>query len=222
MLLLKLRDALIDLLQSHRVGIPHRTTAIGGETIAVEIDDVDVNRPQRVSFFENSRALIYQRIDAAIDDLDSRDLPLRDSCVRAPLAYESGHFGISARTAVLVVLVPSLPGFLAIAAEFTETIFGEWLPDSGFFEMTILLANAPADVETGKIAGCQRPHGITEIDQRLVYGFDVCAFFHQKLRLPPVGAKHAVAYEAATVSYQHPDFPQPLRELHASGDHFFA
>src|SRR5215469_1969934 len=47
MLFFELGDAVIDFLQPHRVGIPHRTAAIGRETVAVQINDVDVHGPQR-------------------------------------------------------------------------------------------------------------------------------------------------------------------------------
>src|SRR5579863_3164731 len=121
--------------------MPHGPPAIGGESVAVEIDDVDVHRTQRVSFFENPRSLIHQSVDATIHNFVSRDLPLRNACLSAPLSHKRSHLGISARTPVLVVPIPSLERFLAIAPHFTETIFSEWLPNPGFFQMAIFLAN---------------------------------------------------------------------------------
>src|SRR5208283_4765456 len=221
-LLMEFANALIDLLQSHRVGIPHRPTAIGGKSVTVEIDDVDVDCPQCVSLFENPRSLIYQRIDAAIDDLRGRDLPLRDSSLRAPLPHQRSQLGINARAPVFVVEIPSPHGFLTVMPHFTKTIFGERLADSGFFQMAVLLANAPAHVETCQVAGGQRAHRHAEIDKRPIYRLHLRAFFYQELRFPAIRAKHAVAYKAAAVAYQHSDFAQLLRELHAGGNHFFA
>src|SRR5580658_8761543 len=48
-LLMEFADALVNLLQSDRVGMPHRAAAVGGKSIPVEIDDVDVDGAQRVS-----------------------------------------------------------------------------------------------------------------------------------------------------------------------------
>src|SRR6202795_3684018 len=64
-LLMEFANALVDLLQPHRVGIPHRPAPVAWKSIAVEIDDVNVNCTQRISFFENPGSLVYQRIDAA-------------------------------------------------------------------------------------------------------------------------------------------------------------
>src|SRR6266478_4102866 len=39
---MKFADALVNLLQPNAIGVPHRASAIGGESVAVEIDDVDI------------------------------------------------------------------------------------------------------------------------------------------------------------------------------------
>src|SRR5208283_4637431 len=119
--------------------------------VTVEIDDVDVDRSQRVSFFENPSSLIHQRIDATLDDLRGRDLPLRNSCLRAPLSHQRGHFGICARAPVLVVAVPSPCCFLAVTPHFTKTVLHERLADSGLFQMAVFLTNSPAYVETRQV-----------------------------------------------------------------------
>src|SRR5262245_30801091 len=43
---MEFEDAIIDLLQSDRIGIPHRPAAPGGITVAVDINDIDIDRPQ--------------------------------------------------------------------------------------------------------------------------------------------------------------------------------
>src|ERR1019366_6087028 len=60
-LFVEFANSLVDLLQSHRVCMPHRPAPIGGKSVPVEIDDVDVDCPQRVSLFQNPRSFIYQR-----------------------------------------------------------------------------------------------------------------------------------------------------------------
>src|SRR6202521_3365639 len=120
-LLMEFANALVDLLQPHRVGIPHRPAPVAWKSIAVEIDDVNVNCTQRISFFENPRSFVYQRIDAAIDDLRIGDLPLRDSCVRAPPSHQRAHLGIHAGAPVFVVEVPSPHRFLPVSPHFTKT-----------------------------------------------------------------------------------------------------
>jgi hypothetical protein len=42
-LLVEFANALVDLLQSYRVAMPHRSAPVGRKTVAVEIDDVDVD-----------------------------------------------------------------------------------------------------------------------------------------------------------------------------------
>src|SRR5271154_3598523 len=93
--------------------MPHRASPISGKSVAVDVDNVDVDGAERISLFENSRPLIHQRIDAAIDDFFRGDLPLWDSSLRAPLANQGALLGILTRTPVLVVQIPSPRRFLA-------------------------------------------------------------------------------------------------------------
>src|SRR4030088_941455 len=101
--------------------MPHRSAAVSRKSVAIEIDDVDVDRPQRVTLFENPRSLVYQRVNAAMNDLFGADLPLRNSCLRAPLPHQRRHLGIGTRAPVLVVAVPSLRCFLSVSSHFTKT-----------------------------------------------------------------------------------------------------
>src|SRR5277367_2396365 len=98
----------VNFLQTHGVCVPHGTTAVGGKSVAVEINDVDVGGAQRVSLFENPGAFVYQRIDATIDDFVVGDLSLRDSRFSAPLTDQRGHLGIPAASTIFVVAIPSL------------------------------------------------------------------------------------------------------------------
>jgi len=69
MLFVKFADAVVNFFQADRVRIPHGPAAMRREAVAGEIDDVDIDGAQRVSFFQNARAFIHQRVDQAIDDL---------------------------------------------------------------------------------------------------------------------------------------------------------
>ena len=86
--------------------------------------------------------------------------------------------------------------------------------------MAIFLANPPADIQSGKIARREWTHGHAELDQRVVNGLHLSAFFDQKLRFPAIGPEHAVSDKAAAVPHQHADLAELFRELHASGDDF--
>ncbi len=65
---LEFQNAVVDFLQSHGIGVPHGAAAIGRESVAIEVDDVDIDGAQGESFFEDARAFVDQRVDAAIDD----------------------------------------------------------------------------------------------------------------------------------------------------------
>src|ERR1051325_3791801 len=58
-LLMKFADAIVNFFQADCVRIPHWAAAMRWETIAGEIDDVDIDGAQRVAFFQNARAFIH-------------------------------------------------------------------------------------------------------------------------------------------------------------------
>jgi hypothetical protein len=65
--------------------MPHGPPAIGGKSVAVEIDDVDVQGAERDAFFEQTRSLVDQRVDTAVDDFFRGDLALRNAGFGSPL-----------------------------------------------------------------------------------------------------------------------------------------
>ena len=219
---MKLADALVHLLQSDGVGVPHRSAAIGGEAVTVAIDDVDVQGSKGHSFFQDLRSHVDQGIDAAIDHLRGRDLSLWYSRLDRSLVHEVVNFRIWIGAPILVVLVPPGASLLPEAAHLAQPIFGQRLAHARRFEMAVLLANSPSDVEAREIARGQRTHGHAEVVQRLIHFLDACALLHQELRLAPVGMEHAVPNEATAVAHHHADLAQPLGKLHAAGDHLLA
>ncbi len=51
-------NAVEDFSQTNRVGVPHWPAAMGGEAVAVQVDDVDVARAEGVAFLKNARAFV--------------------------------------------------------------------------------------------------------------------------------------------------------------------
>src|SRR5580704_3807712 len=66
-------------LQSDRVGVEHRAAAIDRPAVAVDPDDVDVGGALGFTLFEDFRALVDHRIEAALEDFSVADLALLDS-----------------------------------------------------------------------------------------------------------------------------------------------
>ena len=79
LLALVLRDALEHLWQTHGVRVEHRAAAGAREAVAIAPDHVDVGRAARDALVEDPRALVDERVDAALDDLAIRDRALGDA-----------------------------------------------------------------------------------------------------------------------------------------------
>src|SRR5271168_4142483 len=112
-------DALVHLLKSDGIGIPHRPAAIGWKSVAVDIDDVDIDCAQSISLFENACAFVDQGIDAAIGYFLRRYLALRDAGFAGPFFRQCCDVGIRRGLPILVVFVPACAGFLAEATHLT-------------------------------------------------------------------------------------------------------
>src|SRR5262249_10732444 len=76
---LELPDPGVDRLHPDRVGIPHRPAAVGGEPVAVDVNDVDVAGPQGDPLFQDSRALVDEGVDGPLDDLVGSNSARRDA-----------------------------------------------------------------------------------------------------------------------------------------------
>src|SRR5258708_18095464 len=131
MLLVKFADAFVNFFQTYCIRVPHRAPAIGGETVAVEIDDIDVHGAKRNTFFEGARAFVDECIEAAIYDFLSADLALRNSCLGNPTCNYPSHLRVRSWPALFIVPVPACTSFLAISAELAEIIFAERLANAG-------------------------------------------------------------------------------------------
>src|SRR5205809_672857 len=77
-------------------------------------------------------------------------------------------------------------------------------------------------IHSGEITCSQRPHGHTEVIERLVHRFNACSFLDQKLGLAAVGTEHAIPHKTAAVAHQNPDLAEFPGKLHTGCNHFFA
>src|SRR5467141_2268382 len=66
-LLLEFADSFINCFQSKGVLMPHGTTAIGRKSVAVQVNDIDIDGAQRIALFEDTRAFVDERVEAALD-----------------------------------------------------------------------------------------------------------------------------------------------------------
>src|SRR6478609_1396868 len=137
----KFADAVVNFFEADSVCIPHRPAAVRGETIAGEVDDVDIDGAQRVAFFQNARAFIHQRVDQAIDDFFFGDGVLLHAGLSGPLAHVFFHGGIKNGTAVLIIFVPAGASLLAVTTHLAETIFSQRLADAGLFQVLEFFAD---------------------------------------------------------------------------------
>src|SRR5258708_25515216 len=180
-LTMEFEDAVATLFEHDGVGVLHRTAAMGGESVAVEINYVDVRGAQRVAVLQNARTLVNQRIEATVCDFPCRYLTLHNARFVDPFANEFSHEGVRRLTALLAVFVPACAGFLAVPAEFTKAIFGKRLTNAGYFQVAIFFADAPADIEARDVAGGQGPHGHAEAGTGRVDGFGSRTFLDEDL-----------------------------------------
>src|ERR1700691_597910 len=146
MLFLEFAHATIDLLNPDRVGVPHRSATEIRESIAVHEHRIDIARAQRVTFPENSRTYIYQGVNAALDDLFRRNVPLWNSGFCAPHPQPFGNFRIGTCEPLRVIPVPANAGFLPESAQFAETVFHIQPPCSRPILVFDSPSNSPHDI----------------------------------------------------------------------------
>src|ERR1700722_15784844 len=164
MLLAEFAHPVINFFQTHGVGIPHWASAIRRKSIAVDIDDVDIPRAQRVTLFKNAGTFVDQGIDAAVDHFGSKNFTLRNSGFGGPLPHQGRHVRIGHGAALVFVTVPASQRLLAVATHLAKTILSDGLANPGFFQMAIFLPNPPANIQSGKITRREWTHGHAELD----------------------------------------------------------
>src|SRR5260370_16619825 len=218
MLLVKFADAFVNILQTHSIRIPHRAATIGRETVTVKIDNIDVHGAKGKTLFEDARTFVDECIEAAIYDFLSADLVLWNARFSNPACNEPNHLRLRTWPTLFTVSVPAGTCLLAVAAELTEIIFAERLPNAGLLQVTIFLSDAPTHVEACEVAGGKRSHGHAEAAESFIDGFDAGTFFNKELGFAAIWTEHAVADKTHAVADEHCHFAEPLGKLHTGGN----
>src|SRR5688572_273391 len=215
---MKRRYTLVDVRQADAVRVEHRSTAPGGETVAVRVDDVDVSGAAGVAFFEHARPFVDERVNRPLDDLFVRDWPAANACRTGRPLDQRQHFGISSGLSVVAVEIPALAGFLSEAPHLTERVGDERLAVTRLAELIQLLAHAPGDIEPGHVVHCKHAHGHAEVGERVVYLLGRGPVLDEELRLVHVWKHHAIADEPFAVADDDADFAEPFGEQHGRGE----
>src|SRR5262245_32415700 len=158
-LLLELAYALVDRLQPNHVRVPHRAAAVRGEAVAVDINDVDVAGPKGDPFFQDARPLVDERIDGSLDDFLRADPAPRDPPLSGDVLGELRRVQVGLpRPTSCFVAIPPRAGLLAEVALFAQAVFDLKRLPPGRFQVSMLVANAPADIQSGQVQDRQRTH----------------------------------------------------------------
>ncbi|MNR25754.1 hypothetical protein D3C85_1429200 [compost metagenome] len=156
-----MQQALADGGQALGIGPGHRAVLVGGEAVAVEVDQVDVVAAGGDVLFEDLRAFVDQGQQAAFEDFLLTDAAALVTEAFGLALHQRVHFrivfGLAAARGIDVV---ALAGFLAEAALFAQAVvhlhLGHVLALAG------QLAGAPFQVDADHVVHAERPHGETE------------------------------------------------------------
>ena len=148
-----------DPIQSHLVGIEHRSAARPRKAVTGEIHDVDVARPRGDPFLEDPRAFVHQGVDQAVHDLAvarSRrgETPISARC-DAMSSLHRGRWGRATRA--LGIVVPAASGLLTQAPELAELVRQGGVEIPRTFRATAL-PYRQADIVTHQVADPKRTH----------------------------------------------------------------
>src|SRR5207248_10736379 len=186
----------LHVIESHRVGVEHRSAAIARKAVAGEIHDVDIGRAQRNAFVEKLRALVHERVDATLDDLLLGDLARREAVFLTVVVDQRIDRRIGQRVATTgLVAIPAEPRLLAEAAELAQPIGDARIDEVRLFDVAAL-ADGPADVVARQIAHAKRPHRHAETLERAIDLRGGSTFLEEEQRLPQILLDHAVADES--------------------------
>ena len=216
--LLEFADALVHFPESHGVCIPHRPAAIGGKAVAVEINNVDIDRSKGETFIQNSRPFVDERVDTALDDFLRRNFALLDSrslgsnCAPIPPLPDRRPDGAARRSDTSrPVFWPNRPisHSLSSASACRTPGFSRWRCSLRMRQPMSSPARSATD--NGPIA-------IPKSKSARSTASMLAPSSTRELSFAPVRVKHAIADESAAVAYQHADLAELLRQLHACRD----
>src|SRR5262249_1085009 len=156
-----------------------------------------------LSLFEDLRAFVDHRIDAALQDFGVADGALLDALRLGEFADERLDMRRGLGVARFVVVVEARAVLLAAPALFAED-FAVWRALRGL--------SRPADVEARQIAHRERPHRHTELDNDPVDVPRRRALENELRRLALALAQHAVAHETVADADNDADLADLRRE----------
>jgi len=90
----KVADPMVDVFQSDCVRIPHGAAAISGKPISVQVNDVDIDRPQCDALLKNARSFIHESINTTLNDFVRQNVTVWNTGFAAPLTYQVLDFRI--------------------------------------------------------------------------------------------------------------------------------
>ena len=205
----KALDGAHDVVEADHVSVEHRSAAIQRESITGQVDDVDVGCAQRDAFLDDARALVHQRIDAAVYDFAVGDLARRDSAFLAIVDDHRIDHRVGQRIATTRrILVPAHSGLLPETSQFAQLVGDLRVHDMRLLDVAAF-ADVPADVVAGQIAHAKRAHRHPEFLQCAIDLLRRGTFLQQEESLPQVLLDHPVADEAVA----HPGYDRGLADL---------
>src|SRR5437773_9662525 len=179
--ILKSHNGVVDIRYADLIGVKHRSATPRGKSVAVQPDDVDVDRSRRDSLAQNLRAFVDHAVETALDDLLVADRTALDAGLSRMLDDHLLDHGIGdRRAAAFFVAVPACAGLLPEAAQLANLVEQVAVADAGLAQMRPRLAIAPADVEAREIAHGERTHREAEIGQNLVHLLRQRTFLQQE------------------------------------------
>src|SRR5690606_13443670 len=139
------------LVEADLLGPEHRPAPIDGEAIAEKVDDVDIAGPDGDAFLEDFGPLVDQRIHAALDDFLVGNLPPFDALLLRRLQDDVPNDRVRQGVAAFI-FVEARAGFLPETAHLAEPVGDGRVALVLRPQMSLALADAPADVQAGEVA----------------------------------------------------------------------
>src|SRR5215831_11180807 len=152
---------------------------------------VNVGGASRGAFFEDHRAHVDQRQEAALDNLPVVDFAPPDASVHSELFDEPDHVGIRPRLpAAILITVETATGLLAKPPHGCQSVGDHAIRVRASFPPEQLEARPGTDIVAAQVAYPLRPHGKTEILECRVNPCRCGSFHQQLLGLAKVAIQH--------------------------------
>src|SRR5881296_2954124 len=97
----EVEDAINDIPKSDPIRIPHRAAALSRKSVAVDVDNIDVDCAQRKPFLEDLCTLVHEREDRSLHDFFRPNRPAPNPGLLGTLLDELLHLGVRSPSAVV-------------------------------------------------------------------------------------------------------------------------